>query len=323
MAHELTITNGKAEMAFVGDRSQIWHGLGQQLTEDSPLEVWQKEAGMDWTIKSSEVKYADPDSGELIYTGKKALYRSDSKAPLSIVSDRYKIVQPHDVLEFFRDLVADNGMKLSTAGTLFGGKKFWALADTGNHLVVNGNDRISGYVLLATSCDGSLATAAQFTSIRVVCNNTLSIAVGEGNKRRVSAHHFTEFDPRGFKEQLGLYQGAWSKFSESIRELSQVKLSDKDSYNFILDFIAEDSADPTAAEVRTVNEIHGMYSGAGMGSISAGKTAYGLLNAFTEYYDHRTGRIASNRLNSSFFGSGNLLKNRVYDQINAKFGVAA
>jgi len=156
MAHELTITNEKAEMAFIGDRSNIWHGLGQELTSGSPIEVWQKEAGMNWDINSSIVKYQDSESGELIYTGKKALYRSDNKEPLSIVSDRYKVVQPKEVLEFFRSLVSDAGMELSTAGTLFGGKKFWALADTKRSLTLGGKDVIGGYFLLSTSLDVTL-----------------------------------------------------------------------------------------------------------------------------------------------------------------------
>ena len=105
------------------------------------------------------------------------LYRSDTKAPLSVVSQRYHTVQPRDVLEFYRDLTEVSGYELETAGVLKGGRKFWALARTGQGAALKDNDQVNGYLLLATSCDGTLATTATPTTIRVVCNNTLTIAL--------------------------------------------------------------------------------------------------------------------------------------------------
>ena len=99
-------------------------------------------------------------------------------------------MQPHDVLGFYRDLVSVSGFELETAGVLKGGKKLWALARTGDEMMLSGMDQVKGYLLLATSCDGSLATTAQFTSIRVVCNNTLQMAVGD-NLGAVRVPHST------------------------------------------------------------------------------------------------------------------------------------
>ncbi|WP_414616819.1 DUF932 domain-containing protein, partial [Stenotrophomonas muris] len=92
------------------------------------------------------------------------------------VSKRFKVVQPGEILEFYRDLTQHSGFELETAGVLKGGKKFWAMARTGQSTSLKGRDRVDGYLLLATACDGTLATTAQFTSVRVVCNNTLQIA---------------------------------------------------------------------------------------------------------------------------------------------------
>lgn len=327
MAHEISLVNGKSEMAFIGDRSKIWHGLGQELTPGSSIETWQREAGMDWDINSSALSYTDQDLTARDFKGKKVLYRNDTRAPLSVVSDRYQVVQPKQVLEFFRSLVNDAGMELSTAGTLFGGKKFWALADTKQKVALNdGRDVIGGYLLLSTSCDGTLATSAQFTSVRVVCNNTLNIALMGGSsdaKQKVSTSHSTIFNPNDFKMQLGLTESAWDKFVHNMEDLTQVSVTPKDAYNLIMSLIAEDDADPSNAEIRTTNEIHGMFMGSGMGANVAGKTAYGLLNAFTEYYDHHVGRIASNRLNSSFWGIGNKKKNEAFATINSLYGVGA
>lgn len=93
-----------------------------------------------------------------------------------MVSQRYKVVQPREVLEFYRDLSEVAGFELETAGVLKAGRRFWALARTGKSTALKGNDTVHGYLLLATSCDGTLATMAIPTSVRVVCNNTLAVA---------------------------------------------------------------------------------------------------------------------------------------------------
>src|SRR6202044_3294118 len=101
--------------------------------------------------------------------------------------DNFKIVQPGAVLEFFRDLTAAAGFTLETAGTLFGGKRFWALAAIGETAsIADPADKMKGYLLLSTACDGSMATEARYTTVRVVCNNTLSSARSAGAKVRVT-----------------------------------------------------------------------------------------------------------------------------------------
>lgn len=123
------------------------------------------------------------------------------------------------MLGFYRDLVSVGGFELETAGVLRGGKKLWALAKTGQETMLAGGDKVKAYLLLATSCDGSLATTAQFTSIRVVCNNTLQMAVGE-SKGAIRVPHSTTFDPAAVKMELGLGLSAWDQFMVSIKALS-------------------------------------------------------------------------------------------------------
>jgi len=124
MAHQIE------KMAYVGETP--WHGLGNQLAQNQPVEVWAKQAGMDWRIESSNVSYmAQNERGQSIimpYEEQRVLYRSDTHAPLSVVSQRFQEVQPAEVLEFYRDLTEQSGFELETAGVLKGGKKFWALA---------------------------------------------------------------------------------------------------------------------------------------------------------------------------------------------------
>lgn len=117
------------QMAYVGQTP--WHGLGNKLSANQPLEVWQKQAGMDWDIKEAPVQFTDvvddTQSRLITFPQSKVLYRSDPQAPLSVVSQRYQVVQPREILEFYRDLTEVSGFQLETAGVLKGGKKVWAL----------------------------------------------------------------------------------------------------------------------------------------------------------------------------------------------------
>ncbi len=184
MAHELsTRSNGMTEMAYVGEKP--WHGLGQELNDSSTIEDWTREAGMDWKVLRAKVRYPvtaeDAESQNFITDeDNHVLFRSDTKARLAIVGSGFKIVQPRETLEFFRDLVADAGYKLCTAGVLRGGQKYWAQADCGLRDNVLGNDVLKGKLLLATACDGSMKTIVKNVSERVVCANTLAVALGEG-----------------------------------------------------------------------------------------------------------------------------------------------
>jgi len=101
-------------MAYAGEVP--WHGLGNPLAPNQPLEVWAKQAGMDWRIESAEVRFvagAVSGLGSIhAFPEQQVLYRSDTKAPLSVVSSRYKVVQPAEILEFYRDLTEVGGFEL-------------------------------------------------------------------------------------------------------------------------------------------------------------------------------------------------------------------
>ena len=130
-----------------------------------------------------------------------------------------------EILEFYRDLTEQSGFELETAGVLKGGKKFWALARTGQTSALKGNDVSNGYILLATACDGTLATTAQFTSIRVVCNNTLADALrGQSSSPgAVKVPHSTRLDAEKVKRQLGISVRAWDEHMYEMKQLSQRK----------------------------------------------------------------------------------------------------
>lgn len=309
-------------MAYVGQKP--WHGLGNQLAANQPLEVWAERAGMNWRIESSEVRFVAGTTGIgaiHAFPDQKVLYRSDTKAPLSVVSSRYQVVQPSEILEFYRDLTEVGGFELETAGVLKFGKKLWALAKTGQTGSLKGKDRVDGYLLLATACDGTLATTAQFTSVRVVCNNTLQIALGDSTGA-VKVPHRSQFNAQAVKRQLGIAVSSWDVFMARSKALSERKVSDSAAEVFfrrVLTYPVTTSSDRDALAVneRAIKAVGQLYAGRGKGAQlpSASGTAWGLLNAVTEFTDHhRRARSDDHRRDAAWFGAGATLKQKAWDE---------
>ncbi len=318
-------------MAYVGDTP--WHGLGQELSPKQPLEVWAREAGMDWRIESSSVSYmATNDKGQNLimpFDSNKVLYRSDNLEPLSVVSQRYQEVQPREILEFYRDLTEQADFELETAGVLKGGRKMWALARTGQSMTLKGGDVSNGYLLLATACDGTLATTAQFTNIRVVCNNTLAVSLADGSGGVVKVPHSTTFDADKVKRQLGVSVSQWDDFNYEMKQLTNRRVTQAEAANY-LNRVFNDVQDDglilfnTAKKekeampnARAMTQVMQMFNGQGRGADldSARDTAYGLLSAMTEYVDHeRRAMSRDHRLDSAWFGAGAKLKDKSLEQ---------
>lgn len=306
------------KMAYIG--REPWHGLGSKLRPNQSIEVWQREAGMDWNIEETEVLYSVSKGHGInlkANNASKVLYRSDTHAALSVVSGRYQVVQPNEVLEFYRDLVSAGGFELETAGVLKEGRKLWALAKTGQETSLRGGDMVKGYLLLATSCDGSLATTAQFTSIRVVCSNTLHVAIGE-KSGAIKVPHSTKFDPQLVKQQLGLCSSSWSQFMESMKVLAQRKVNRFETLNYLLEVLGDPELPlDKQPNQKALQNVLALFNGSGKGSdlVSAKDTAWGLLNSVTEYVDHsRRAMSQDHRLDSAWFGIGASIKEKAYTE---------
>ena len=308
-------------MAYEG--ATPWHQLGNPLPPKQPISVWAQKAGMDWTIQETPVRYMTEQAGLLgsimSFEEQKVLYRSDTRAPLSVVSSRYQVVQPKAVLEFYRDLTEISGYELDTAGVLKAGRKFWALARIGKETALKGNDVVKGYLLLATSCDGTLATTATPTTIRVVCHNTLAIALS-GASSAIKVPHSTSFDAQAVKQQLGIAVSQWDSFMYRMKTLSERKVKSHESMNYFLKVLCQSDGHTDPAQglmnERALKKVQALYDGQGRGAelASACGTAWGLLNAVTEFVDHeRRARSQEYRLDSAWFGQGASLKQRALD----------
>lgn len=308
MPHELTLTAGKTEMAYVG--AAPWHGLGQTLTAGADIDTWKREAGMDWAIARAPVMYPHGTMPD-----KHVLFRNDTHAALSVVSRGYKIVQPGDVLEFFRDLTGAAGFQLETAGTMYGGRQFWALARVAEATIV-GADAVRTYLMLATACDGSMATVGKMVNERVVCRNTLSIALGE-KSATVKVRHNTVFNAEAVKRDLGVAHEAHAAFVDAARALAKVKLETSTVEAQVAKMLLDARAVTGANAADNVQKapgflkIMGLFGGSAMGGGLAGArgTAWGMVNAVTEYVDHHSrAQTLDGRLNSAWFGDGDRLK---------------
>lgn len=350
MAHELTLrTDGKAEMAFVGETP--WHGLGQSVTKGASIGVWAKEAGMDWEAKegtptiSMNRRTNLGDEDLLEFPEYKGLYRSDTEAPLAIVGAGYNVVQPKEVLEFFRDMTEQGGWHIHTAGTLRGGRKIWAMASRGDMRVVGKKNRtgrtdeIVNNLLFATSLDGSMKTTVVDTAVRVVCANTLALALRDSDKsgRVITVSHRSVFDADAVKRVLGLAGDAFEKFMQQAQDLADTPC-DVTEARGLLDEIFGVDKKPTLVdlswmgcladmnktqgppeETRVVSAVLDLFEGQGMGSAmkTAHATRWGLLNAVTQHVDHSMGRTDDTRLDSAWFGRGASFKTKALEVLTA------
>jgi len=313
MANELDFSNAQANFAHKGEKA--WHGLGQQLEAGQSIEVWAKAAGLSHTVERSTVQY-EANGLLLPHAGRDVLYRSDTNAPLGVVGKDYNIVQPADVLDFFARLAENNNFELETAGALSGGKRIWAMAKVNDGATIVGQDVVKPYVLLATSYDGTLATTARFTSVRVVCSNTLGYASAESGDT-VRINHSKAFSAKDAALDLGIAINGFEKFLIDSRRLANQQVNSTFAVQFLKTLL------PVSMSTKTVNgikvqeqvpvektkafqSIMALFNGQAIGNElpEAEGTAWGLLNAVTEHVDHGLNQ------NAAWFGYGNSLKNK-------------
>lgn len=318
MSHELTTRkNGQVEFAYLERDGMPWHGLGTAMIPGQSLDVWRKAAGMDWEIHRSKVRYAtcaDAHPNDYIEVPTShVLFRSDNKEPLGVVSDKYQVVQPAEVLDFFRDIAHAGGLELSAAGTIYGGKRFWATAKFGEASPASLKDKLQGFLLISTSADGSLATDVRRVTERVVCKNTLAIALNE-KVAAVRVSHRSKFDPTGVKEYMGLNNLVFDSFVQKLERLANtdVKLEQAENMTVAV-FGGEQDKVRSSAGFGKVMEL---FSSSGLGAKEDGVygTAWGFVNACTEYADHWVrSRTNENRFASSQWGEGAKLKQRALE----------
>lgn len=331
MSHEITVRkNGFAEMAFTGEKP--WHPLGQQVEQGASLEVWEKQGGFDWEAKRSTVRYVAEKDMVIEYAGQDVIYRSDTHAPLGVVSSKYEIVQPKQMLGSFRKHVEENGWYIHTIGTLRGGARLWVMASHPTlQAKVGKNDRIKANLLGATSLDGSLRTVFKAINERVVCANTLAMGLAEDGEE-ISWSHRSKMDENELAGSLERVQESFEQFVEKANELAERMVGTEEALNVLRGVFGSPTVkalnpkapdfefqrlmsqmtgtDGKLREQRSVARCIELFGGKGIGSDlkTAAGTAWGLLNSVTQHVDHELGRTADGRMDSAWFGRGEIIK---------------
>lgn len=325
MSHQLDMSNNQENMVYVGQTP--WHRLGTTFIGDEDFDQWRIAAGFDWEAQIKPLTYKATHAAghevDIALPSHRALVRSDTEKVLGVVGKDYKVVQPSRVLEFFRDIAftSDSRYTMETAGCLFDGKRVWALARTKNEIRIGGTDVIKPYILLGTSFDGTTSTFATYTSVRVVCHNTLSMAVGlSASSADIRIPHVQNFDEQTVKQALGLIESseasAISGFTETANVLAGRGVDDKEMFNYFAGLYGPDPeegetisdlriADFTNSEKRNINDLIRLFKeGPGATLKSADSTAWGLVNAVTHFEDFQRGANDQRRLQSAGFGAG-------------------
>lgn len=295
-------------------REVPWHGLGTKVNEAPTSKEAIKLAGLDWNVNPTVIY--DANGKEI--SGYKANMRDSDQSILGIVSDRYQIVQNSEAFEF-TDSLLDEGVVYETAGSLRDGKQIWLLARMPSTTILG--DDVDPYLCFTNTFDGSGAIKVCMTPVRVVCNNTLNLAL-ETTKRSWSTRHIGDLAGKlhQAKETLGLAQEYMKKLDEDADRLANTKLSDAEiesivSFIFPIDYIKD-----TKRKIENTNKMRNDFMTCYMMPDIAQyrNTAYGLVNAASDMAGHMApSRVTSNYAQNNWakIMIGHPLLDAVYNRV--------
>lgn len=338
MAHMISKVGGKANLVYTG--LTPWHGLGTRISRPMTWEEAYKLASLDWTVSLEPSGYMNKvgkfvpatvisgvDQGiPRIVTEKFHVIRSDNGEIIGTVGKGYKPVQNRDCFSILNAVVKEQLATIEVAGALKQGQIIWVLAKLPGYIRVKGDDTVDKFLLLANGHDGLMKFTMQLTPTRVVCNNTLNVALREATAR-FTARHTGEIGMKisAIRDTLGIVN-EW--FEKDFAAMAQ-KLVAKQVTTLTLDKFLDDLGypkplakgfitggyQPVDTGART-DIIQLFEHGAGNNMPGVARTAWALLNGVTEYVDHhRATRIQGGstssqeaRLSSAWFQHGRDIK---------------
>lgn len=302
-------------MAYVNEVP--WHGIGTKVGNVSARKMLEK-AGLDWKVEKQQLM----TEGGIRIPDRYAIIRDKDNAPLSVCSGSFHPVQNEEVFDFFAKFVRAGKMKMETAGSLANGKRIWGLARMEhNDFDVVKNDPVESYLLLANSHEPGMALTMMFTPIRVVCQNTLAMAMNKAttaNADRIfKMSHKTVYEHDQIKalaeDVLGLSDNAMGSFKEKAKILAsrratapKIKEFFKDLYQ--PDLVIDDSLPMDEIGFHpTVEKLITIFDEQPGAELTPG-TWWNAVNAVTYFHDHVKGRTVDSRMNASWFGTGRTKK---------------
>jgi len=316
--HAIDNSTGSYAFAYAGDPA--WHKLGKQVDPNQSLEQWQIDAGMLFAIERRPLLFpVTNEHGQRVPRNLDNLFahvRNDTQQCIGTGSKKFNLVQPREILEFFRNIVSDSRYTIETVGVLDGGARYWALAKANIDITLgnSGRDKIAPYLMLMTANDGSSKTRGQLTFIRVVCKNTMQQALDARGEFGFSISHASKFDPIKMQRELGLLDNGIEKYASDVDDLTQARWTTKDTAAFFASlYVKRDETGKITNEKhaeRTVNKLMSLFqTGPGAQFETANGTAFGAVNAVTRFVDYDTkAHTDENRFDSSQFGIGAQLK---------------
>jgi phage/plasmid-like protein (TIGR03299 family) len=300
-------------MAYAGQLP--WHGLGTRVSENISVDDMLKESGLDWEVQKVPA-YAELN-GQKIASGHDMLIRTSDNTALDMVSGNWNPVQNAEAFDFFREFVEAGDMEMHTAGSLQDGKRVWCLAKVKDSFTINGNDKVDSYMLLTNPHMYGRAVDIRFTPIRVVCNNTLTLSLGQKSDYQVSMSHKKAFDAEEAKSLLGIAKEKLNQYEEMATFLSAKRWTDETLKRYLSvvfpntnpnakmkSFDIKDFDQYASKNAKRALEVMPSQPGAEMGRGSF----WQAYNAVTYLTDHELGRSADSRLASAWYGLNKVKK---------------
>jgi len=298
-------------MAYAGEVP--WHGLGVKVNDDLTVDEMIAAAGLDWTVSKQPTFYRIGDNE--IATGKFALIRDTDQQFLSTVSDGWEPCQNVDAFSIFEEFVERNELEMHTAGSLKDGQVVWGLAKMKDQFALFNDDVTEQYLLLVNPHTFGNGIHVRSTPIRVVCNNTLSFALGSASDVKSTQNHRKVFDAEQMKEAIGLTRKKLAQYETMASFLASKRFNDesfKEYLNVVFpNFSKKEDADKTLS--RNANrafEIVDIQPGAEFGK----GTWWQAFNSVTYLVDHELGRSQDSRLNSAWLGVNKDRKNMALEK---------
>ena len=325
MAHNLTIENGSAQMMYYGEIP--WHGLGTRLQKPATSEEAIVAAGLDWEVVKKPVyvkldkRFQVKDTFAMV---RKDKWQNNECDLLGVVGKNYTPVQNKDAFNFFDSIVGDKKAIYHTAGSLSNGKIIWILAKLPGYIRVVGNDISEKFLLLSNSHDGSSMVQIKFTPIRVVCQNTLTIAMNKGETLKVKHSRDVKDRLKQASELLGIVNDKYETIERSFKNMARVQLNEKRLNEYVKTIFPDPIDELQYATVDNNREMVRELFEQGLGNNLPGVagTLWAGYNAVTELIDHKiTKQNKDMRTKSIWFGNGYNVKQKAFDVANDKMKI--
>ena len=311
---KLIIMSADVETMFYV-RETPWHGLGvkveKALSSRKALEI----AGLNWNVIQKPIY---TDDNVLIPSFKANVRESDGKI-LGVVTDRYKIVQNKEAFAFTDSLLGE-GVKYETAGSLQGGKKVWLLANLPEKYKIL-DDEVNSYMVFSNSHDGTGAIKVAMTPIRVVCNNTLNLALSSA-KRVWSANHTGNINAKldEAMKTLLLAEHYMKNLNDEAEVLSKVRLTDKKVMNFVNELLPlpEDASKIQEKNITNLRDDMKLRYFDAPDLIYLPKSAWRFVNAVSDFSTHAAPVRKTLNYKENLFAKtveGNPLIDKAYDLV--------